>query len=112
MFGCVGYSEVAAALANLPCAPNLTALDIGSMESSQCVNALADAELPKLTWLSVRHNYASDSDLESLTKFSTVKTLRAEKNNVGHKGVKTATKDKVETEVGVGGTRTLVHARA
>jgi hypothetical protein len=53
------------------------------------VRALSDATLPKLTWLSVRHNYASDGDLEALAHLSTVTTLRAEKNMIGHQGVKT-----------------------
>jgi uncharacterized protein (TIGR02996 family) len=89
LFGCPGRRQVADALANLPCSAKLKALDLGSMESSECVSGLELAELPKLEWLSVRHNVARDSDLEGLTKFSTVRTLRIEKNPITSDGVKT-----------------------
>lgn len=88
LFGCPGRRQVADALANLPCAATLKALDLGSMESSECVSGLELADLPKLEWLSVRHNSARDSDLEALTKFSTVQTLRLEKNPITSDGVK------------------------
>lgn len=89
LFGCPSSAQVADALTGLPCAARLMSLDLGSNESSVCVRALADAELPKLRWLSVRHNLASDGDIESLRKLPTVTTLLAEKNHLSHAGIQT-----------------------
>jgi hypothetical protein len=38
--------------------------------------------MPKLTWLSVRHNLVDETALEPVKKFSTLTTLRAEKNHL------------------------------
>jgi hypothetical protein len=80
VFGCNGYL-LDEAVTKLPCAANLTALDLGSLESSSVVQALAHVAMPKLTWLSVRHDLVDDDCLAALT-FPTLNTLRLEKNHL------------------------------
>ena len=89
LFGCAAGYDTAEALAAMPCTASLTALDLGSLENPDCVKGLADCELPKLDWLSIRHDLLRDDHLDAIKRLSTVTTLRAEKNTLGRDGVET-----------------------
>ena len=90
LFGCgKAAHDTAEALAELPCAPRLTSLDLGSIGRTRCAEALDDCTFPMLEWLNIRHNNLGDDVLQMLARFPGLKTLRVEKNAITREGAET-----------------------